>query len=337
MAKVQLTPVSECLRILKGGKLLPVFFFCGEDNYLIDQALAEILKAVDKLIFSDFDKGTFWGGDDKNLTEMLSMASAFPFSSEKKLLIIKDFEKFRDKKNLTSYAVSPPDFTVLVIIHNGSITSPASEPYRSLIKNGYLFEAKELKGRSLVKWISDYVSSKDKTISQENIQMLIDITGENRSLLEDQIEKMITFMAEKREINHQDISAHAADTKEYTIFDLLNAIGKKEKALSFKYAFNLLDKGKEPVFIIFMLVKYFTTLSRISEVMQQNIPSSSAAKQLGILEWTYKDYIAAKKLYSDKQLKKASEALLNADVSIKTSSADQKTVISVLLGEILSS
>jgi DNA polymerase III subunit delta len=337
MAKAQLTPISECLRILKDGKLLPVFFFCGEDNYLIDQAFAEVIKVVDKLIFSDFDKSTFWGGDDKNLTDMLTMASAFPFSSEKKLLVIKDFEKFRDKKNLSGYAASPPDFTVLVIIHNGNISSAASEPYKTLIKKGYLFEAKELKGRSLVKWIADYVSSKDKSISPENIQMLMDITGENRGLLEDQIEKLITFMGEKREISHQDISALAAGTKEYTIFDLLNAVGKKEKALSFRYAYNLLDKGKEPVFIIFMLVKYFTTLSRITEIMQQNTPSSSAAKMLGILEWTYKDYVAARKLYSDKQLKRASEALLKADVSLKTTSTDEKTVISVLLGEILSS
>jgi DNA polymerase III delta subunit len=72
---------------------------------------------------SDFDKETYWGGNDKNLADMLAMASAFPFSSEKKLIVIKDFEKFRDKKNLTSYLNSPPDFTVLLLIHNGSVSS----------------------------------------------------------------------------------------------------------------------------------------------------------------------------------------------------------------------
>jgi DNA polymerase III delta subunit len=51
MAKVQLTPVSECLKSLKDGKLLPVYFFCGEDNYLIDLAVNEVIKTVDKYIY----------------------------------------------------------------------------------------------------------------------------------------------------------------------------------------------------------------------------------------------------------------------------------------------
>jgi DNA polymerase III subunit delta len=336
MAKFQLTPVSDCLKSVKDGKILPVYFFCGEDNYLIDLACSEIIRQVDKFIFSDFDRSTYWGGDDKNLTDMLDTASAFPFSSDKKLLVIKDFEKFRDKKNLVNYINSPPEFTVLIMIHNGNLTSPASEPYKSLIQKAFLFEAKELKGRSLIKWISDYITSRNKTITSENIQMLIDIVGENRGLLEDQIEKIITFMGEKREISHQDISDLAAGTKEYTIYDLLNAVGQKNKTLSLKYAYNLLEKGKGPVFIIFMLTKYFTTLSRLGEVIQQNISSSAAAKTLGIFEWTYKDYFAARKLYVDKQLKKITGALLQADLMAKTSGADDKTLISMLLGEIFS-
>jgi DNA polymerase III subunit delta len=336
MAKAQLTPLSECLKSIRDGKLLPVYLFCGEDSYLIDLAAEEITKAADKFIFSDFDKGIFWGGDDKNLADMLTMALAFPFSSDKKLLVIKDFEKLKDKKSLTGYISSPPDFTILVMIHNGSISSAASEPYKSLAQKGYLFEAKELKGRSLIKWISDYVSMKGKTISPENIQMMIEIVGENRALLEDQIEKIITYIGDKREIGYTEINVLAAETKEYTIFDLLNAIGRKDKAASFKYAYNLLEKGKEPVFLVFMIAKYFTTLSRTGEVMGQNLPPAAAAKALGILEWTYKDYTAARKLYSEKQLKKASEALLNADLSLKTGFGDEKTTISVLLGEIFS-
>jgi DNA polymerase III subunit delta len=174
-------------------------------------------------------------------------------------------------------------------------------------------------------------------ITPENIQLLIDIVGENRGLLEDQVEKIVTYTGEKREINHQDIIALAAGTKEYTIFDLQNAVGQKNKNLSLKYAYNLLDKGKEPVFIIFMLAKYFITLTRMGEIMQQNISSSAAAKMLGIFEWTYKDYISARKLYTEKQLKSAAEALLKADLSLKTGFGDSKTVVSVLIGEILSS
>jgi DNA polymerase III subunit delta len=337
MAKTQLPSAQDCINNVRQGRIPPVNFLCGEDSFMIHQALDEITRAVDPLIFSEFDKGTFWGGDDKNLNDVLNLASAFPFTSEKKLIVIKDFEKFKDKKVLASYAASPPGFTILVILNNGSISSASTEPFKTLNQKGFIFEAKELKGKNLVQWVTGYVKDKEKIISTDNAKMLVDIVGDNRALIEDQIEKIITFMAARKEVTHNDISLLAAELKENTIFDLMNAVGKKDKSAALRYAFNLLEKGKEAVYIVFMLTRYFITLSRIREITQQNINSYAAARELEIQEWTLKDYEAARKLYSDQQLVRAAEALLNADVSIKTSSADPKTIITILIGEILSS
>jgi DNA polymerase III subunit delta len=337
LAKAQLPSVSECIKSVRSGAVLPVYFLCGDDSYLIDIAAAEIARAADKYIQSDFDKEAYRGGEEKNLSDILSSASAFPFSSDKKIITIKDFDKFRDKKNLNEYIKSPPDFSVLLIIHNGQISSAASEPYKSLVQKGYLFEAKELKGRNLIQWIIEYTKEKEKFIASENAQILVEIVGENRVILEDQINKMITFLGERREITQQEITALAAETKEYSIFDLQNALGKKNHSEALKYGLNLVEKGKEPVFILFMLTKYFSVLSRMGELIQQNLNSAAAAKELGIAEWTYRDYVSARKLYSENQLEKIAKALLKADISVKTSSMDDKTLISVLLGEILSS
>jgi len=336
MAKSQIPPVSECIKSVRGGKILPVYFLCGEDSYMLDKAAEEVSGAVSRFIFSDFDKETVWGGEDKNLADILEIARAFPFGSEKKLLMIKDFEKFRDKKSLVPYINSPSESTVLLIKNNGSLSSSATEPFKSLLTNNFLFEAKELRGKNLAQWICESAAEKDKIISYENAQMLIDISGENRSIIEDQLEKICTFTGEKREITHQDIKFLAAEMKEFNIFDLLKAVGQKDKSAAFRYSYNLLEKGKEPVYIVFMLTRYFLTLSRIEEVVNKNLSSFAAAKELGILEWTYKDYISARKNYSERQLGTAVDALLKADVSIKTTSIDDKTVISVLLGEILS-
>ncbi|RPI76170.1 MAG: DNA polymerase III subunit delta, partial [Ignavibacteriales bacterium] len=330
MAKNNFPPVSECIKSVKAGKIKPVYFLFGEDSYSVYKAVDEILKSTASLIFSDFDRMTYRGGEDNNLSDILGLASTFPFSSEKKLVFIKDFEKFRDKKGLVNYLKSPPEFTILVIINNGPVSSPSSEPFKSLILNDFIYEARELKGKSLVQWVISYVEECSCRISQDDAQMLVEIVGENRGLIQDQLEKIITYSSGKKEISRQDILYLAAEMKEYTIFDLLNAVGRKETADAFKFAYNLLEKGKGGVYIIFMLTKYFTTLSRMSELINQNMSYSSAAKALSIAEWTYKDYMNARKLYTDQQVNSAAEALLKADTIIKTTSADEKTVISVL-------
>jgi DNA polymerase-3 subunit delta len=332
-SKAGVQSIQDALKKLRAGEILPVYFFFGEDSFSIDGGLKEIEKAVKPLLKSDFDFEVFHG-DEKSLDDALSFADAFPLGSEKKLIFFKEFEKVKDKKKLANYAASPPDFTVLVLIHSGEISNLGSEPYQTLIENRFLFEAKELKGKNLLDWLTGYCESLGKNISEDNAQMLLDITGENRSLLESQIEKICIYLGDKKEITLDSIKGLSAALKEFNIFDLQNAVGKKDKASALKIAFNMLDKGAEPTYIIFMLTRYFTGLSRIAEMTAQKLPEAAAARIVGTHPFYYKDYLKARSFFSDTNLYNSVQALLKADVTIKTTSADPKTVIAILISEI---
>lgn len=334
MAKSKAPSILDVIPSIDNGTLQPVYYFFGEDYYLLQNVLDLISKAVSPLITSDFDKETFYG-DKKPLGEVLDFAKAFPFGSEKKLIIFKQFEKVKDKKPLVDYAASPADFTVLVLIHNGTITNLSSEPYKTLGKNNFIFEAKELRGKNLLKWLIRHIEEKGKIISEENAQMLLDISGESRSMLENQIEKIITFMSEEKEITLNHIQSLSTRLKQFSIFDLQNAIGKKEKDKAINIAFNLLENSAEPVFIVAMLTRYFTGVSRVSELTKDNIPYQQAARIVGTHPYYYKDYQQARRLYTDVDLAEVFRALLQADLSIKTTSADGKNIVTILISEIL--
>lgn len=335
MAKSKAPSILDIIPAINKGTLQPVYYFFGEDYYLLQNVLDLISKAVSPLITSDFDKETFYG-DKKPLGEVLDFAKAFPFGSEKKLIIFKQFEKVKDKKPLVDYTASPADFTVLVLIHNGTITNLSSEPYKTLSKNNFIFEAKELKGKNLLKWLIRHIEEKGKIISEENAQLLIDISGESRNMLENQIEKIITFMSEEKEISFNHIQSLSTRLKQFSIFDLQNAIGKKEKDKAINTAFNLLENSAEPVFIVAMLTRYFTGVSRVSELTKDKIPDQQAARIVGTHPYYYKDYQQARRIYSDSDLAGVFRALLQADLSIKTTSADGKNIITILISKILS-
>ncbi len=333
--KTNIPAIGQIAAELKNGKILPVYFFFGDDAYSFDAGLALIDKAVSPFISSDFDKETFYG-EDKNLSDILNVASAFPFGSGKKLLTIKDFEKIKDKKSLTTYINSPPDFTVLVIIHEGKITNFESEPYKSLIKNNFIFESKELKGEYLAEWLINFTRNKGKIISSENARYLIDVVGENREMIEAQLDKIFIFLNDEKEITFDSIKSLSTKLKKYTIFDLQNAIGRKDKEVSLKIALNLFENGDGLIGIIAMLTKYFAGLAQITELQEKKIPIDAAARIVGTHYFYYKDYQKARTIYSDKDLYKAVNALLKADTSIKTTSADEKTILVMLISEILS-
>ncbi len=334
MAKITAPSILEIEKHLKQKKLLPVYYLFGEDSYNIDAVVESIEKFIEPFISSDFDKEIFYG-DNQTFSNVLSIASSFPFGSQKKLIIFKQTDKVKDKKELASYAKSPSDFTVLVCIHDGLISSDASEPYKTLSKNGYLFEAKELKGKNLIEWLIAKTEKNGKTLSYENAQLLIDIAGENRTTLESQLEKIFLYLGETKEITIDSIRGLSTSLKEYTIFDLQNAIGKKNKSNALKVLLNLLKNGMEPIQIIAMLNKYFTGLARLDELTKQNTNEFQIARILNTHPFYLKDYYAARKIYTDINLANAFSALLKADISLKTTSVDNQTLLSILIAEII--
>jgi len=98
-----------------------------------------------------------------------------------------------------------------------------------------------------------------------------------------------------------------------------------------------LDNGFEPVYIVSMLTRYFTGLSKVTELACKNMPDQAAARIVGTHPFYYRGYKKARKLYSDEKLIEVFRTLLKADISIKTTNLDDKTLIAILISEILQS
>lgn len=333
-SKANIPSILEAAKTFARDKFLPVYFFFGNDAYSIDVVIKELESSISPYIGSDFDKEIIFADEKINLSQLLSMASAFPFGSEKKFLLIKEFDKIKDIKSLVDYVRDPPAFTTIAFIHNGEIQYPDKEPYKSLIQQKYIFEAKDLKGENLIYWLIEMVNKNGRQLSRENAQLLIEITGENRSLLEDQLDKIFVYLGNEKVIDYTTIRALSASLKENTIFDLQDALGRKDKEKSVKILYNLLEKGSEPVFIIAMLTKYFTGLSRVNE-MKEKILDDVAARIVGTHPFYYKNYKTARSKFSDKDLFRSLNAILNTDILLKTTSFDPKSLFTVLITDIL--
>lgn len=335
MAKTKFPSVFEIPKDIKNNGLKPIYYIFGEDTFSFDFSKNLIEKTVAPELSSEFDKEIFYGSKT-SYADIVSAASTFPFGDGKKFLIVKNAEKPKDKDKLADYAKSPSEFTVLLLFHEGTITKPESEPYKTLIKLGEIFESKEMKGDALIEWIKSFSKENHKIISDENAQLLVDIVGENRSLIELQLEKIFLFLNEQNEITLESIQKLATELKQYNIFDLINAIGRKDKSQALDIAYNLFDSGTEIIQIIAMLNKYFSSLAKINELISMKLPIPEAAKIVGTHQYYYKDYLDARKRYSDKEITNAFRALFNADLSIKTSSLDEKTVLTILIADIIS-
>jgi DNA polymerase-3 subunit delta len=334
MAKSKAPSILEAITEIKKRKFKPVYYFFGEDSYNLSFTLHTLEETFKPLLLSEFDEETIYS-EDRSISDILGLATAFPFGSEKKLIIVREAEKIKDKKPLKDYASSPAEFTVIAFFHNGAITNLSSEPFKTLDANEFLYEAKELKGKNLIDWLMSIAEEKGKKLAEENAQVLVDIVGENRNMLQDQLEKICVFLNKEKEITIESIQQVSSELKQFNIFDLQNAIGLKDKSKSLTVSYNLLDNGAEPTFIITMLTRYFTGLAKVTELKTKNVPLQEAARIVGTHHFYYPGYVKARTLYSDEKLVEVFRALLKADVSVKTTTTDNKTIIILLIAEIL--
>ena len=335
MYKKKLPSISDLPKFLSNEKMLPVYFLCGEDQHTIDAAVEEIQKIAAPQIFSDFDKEVFSAEKGQNLSQLLDIAFSFPFGGGKKLIVIKNFEKFTDKKELNNYLKQPPEFTILVIIQSSKVTDESKEPYSILLESNFLFEARLATGEELIDWIMKRCKKIGINFSRDNAQSLVDIVGEDKTLLDMQLQKFENYFVGKNEINFEEIKKISSPTKQYSIFNLQDSIGQGNKAKALEIAYNLLDSGIEIVYIISMLAKFTLTVAQITELLKSKTSDFEAAKQAGVSYGYYMNSKRARFLMDDKRLLNASRALLNADLLVKTTATDHKTVLLILISEII--
>ena len=260
---------------------------------------------------------------------------AFPFGDGKKIVIVKNYNIVSDKKPLKDYAEKPAVSTVLVFAHQAKVSDLGKEPFKTLIKKNYLFEARELKSDELISWFIKESRDRNLKVSQDNAHALMEITGEDKSLLQMQLEKFSEFIGGAGEITFEIIQSLSSSTKEFNIFDLLNAMGAGDKSKALEIGYNLLDNGKDVVFIIMMLTKFITTIAQIPELDTKFSNDDLAAKACKVSRYYYKNCKKAKYLGNEKKFHKAAKALFTADLSVKTTSADPKVILTILISEML--
>lgn len=329
MAKASTGTIFDINDIKNHKELLPLYILAGEDLLGIEKAAKYLEHRSEEFVQSDFDKAVFYG-DTTSTSEVLSLTSSFPFSSDKKFYLYKDFDKARDRKEIIKYFSSPVDFTILVVLFPGKIDSKL-EIYKKAKEAGYLFEAKIPKGIELAQWLVGQAELRKRKLSIANAQYIIEIIGDNRSMLEPQLEKIVTYIGEENEITPDAIKQIASSLKEYSIFDLQNALVANNKEKAMTIVLNLLSNGMVPVQITSMLIKFYNNMLRVKDITSQ----ADANKDLGLyLPWMFESAKRDSEKFTIQRLNNAFDALIEAELDIKKYSAADDILLLKLIAKL---
>ena len=305
---------------IKNKEFLPIYFFHGEEAYYIDIAV----KALENDVLTEDEKAfnqTVVYGKDTNYNEILSLAKQYPMMGDKQLIIVKEAQdlKFNDEetKILEKYVENPVESTILVFAHKHKKVDSRKKVFKTLDKAKMLFHSEPVKDYNLAKWIDDEARNLQIKLAPGISQLLADYLGNDLSRIANELNKMKLVLKDDEVLDGKLVETHIGISKEFNVFELQKALGKKDANTAFKIAYYM---GKNPktnpiVMTIGNLYNFFSNVVLYHTVSHQSPPT--IASELGINPYFVKDYAEAARLYPLKFATRIISVLREIDLKSK--------------------
>lgn len=324
---------------IKGGNIKPIYFLMGEEPYYIDK----ISDFIESTILSEEERGfnqVVLYGRDISVEDIVSNAKRYPMMAEYQVVIVKEAQDLsRTIEKLAKYAENPQPTTVLVINYKYKKIDKRKALYKTLKKNGVVYESKKLYENQVADWIRRVLSPKNYDISPKAAQMLVEFLGTDLSKINNELEKLKIILPEGTQITPEHIEENIGISKDYNNFELRKAIGEKNVAKAFKIIkyFGENPKDNPMVVTVSLLFNFFSQLLQYHGLKDKS--PRHVASALKINPYFVNEYVNAARNYPMRKVSAVVATLRDFDVKGKGVGANavpQGDLLKELLVRILS-
>lgn len=184
--------------------------------------------------------------------------------------------------------------------------------------------------RDLAGWVRRRAEAKGGTLSSEAVAMLVDLVGDDLRLLDQEIEKLILY-ADGRPATTDDVHVLVSRAIETSIFDLVDCLGQNQAGRALELLRQLLDEGKEPLYVLAMLARQVRILVQVSELRGQGKNESEIVRRMGLHPYPVKKAISQARYLEMAQLESAHRLLIETDWAIKTGEMEDAVALDMLV------
>lgn len=326
----------------------------GEDEFSRREQIKKFRAQLGDPQFADLNTAQF-DGRKLALSELTHACDAVPFLSDKRLVIVEGmlarFEPRHKKsdaeadepeveahpelaKELIAYLPRLPATTRLVFVENKTLAKNnpvfkfAASDAQAVVKE---FTAPD--ARALPKWIVERVKQKDGVIEPAAVSELAAHIGSDLRLLDNEIEKLLTYRA-RAPIRAADVRAVVAAVTESSIFDWVDAIGRREADRALRLLHAQLAHNAAPLYLLTMITRQFRMLLQWRDLAERGMSPDQINAQLKLHPFVARKTAEQARNFSLPQLEAVYQKLLDADAAIKTGRSEPMLALDLLVVEL---
>jgi DNA polymerase-3 subunit delta len=323
----------------------------GEDEFSRAEQVAAFKEKIGDATVRDFNV-TVLDGRKVTLAELRHAADSVPFLADKRLVVVEgllarlsagrgrgsdDGEPSGAAREfqaaLLEYLPWVPESTRLVFVESRML--PASNPALKLAaaQPGKTIIAFELP-KNVAGWIDKRVKRHGGAIEAKAAAKLAQLIGSDLRRLDSEIQKLVTYVNAARPIREEDVTRLVSASIEASVFDLVDALGRRDGRRAMRELGSLLDLGESPLGLLAMIARQFRLLIQVKELQALSVPAPDMAKALGQHPFVVEKIGQQTRNFTMEQLERIHAHLLDLDVSIKTGEVSDALALDLLVAEL---
>lgn len=301
-----------------------LFIVYGEEYHLINKKIDEIVDKDNTIIY-DMNESLI----DNVIEDVLSFSL---FSNNKDILCTNCTfltSSNNDKDSLIKLKeILDKDIENRLILTVNSKLDERKKIVKELLRLGTSFNFKTLKNYEVLKYIEKGFQSLGYKINSDVLNYFYSFVGNDLGIIDSEIDKLILYKDDKV-ITKEDIKSITSRILENNIFDLIDAVVKKNIDKSLKIYDDFVLMNEEEIKLISMLGDQFRLIYQVKKMYSFGYTESDIIKKLEVHPYRVK--LARESLITVVEAKEYLLKLYNLDVDIKTGKKNKKTAFKLFL------
>jgi DNA polymerase-3 subunit delta len=262
-----------------------------------------------------FNLSVFYG-KDADWAAVINACRRYPMFAERQVVLLKEAQQMRDIEKLEAYIENPLTSTIFVVSYKEKKVDGRTRLAKLLKEKGVVLTTKKLYDNQLPEWTEELVQSKELSISQKALMLLVDHIGNDLSRIENEIDKIAINLGKRKGITETDVELYVGVSKDFNVFELQAALATENlsKAIQIIQYFEANPKAAPIQLILPSLYAFFSKVFMIYGLNTKD--EKTIATSLGINPFFIKDYLRTTGVYSYADVERL--LLLLSDYNLKS-------------------
>ncbi len=243
---------TEAQRELERGVIHPAYLLYGSEAFQGQEFLMALRERVLGGEAALFGLETF-EGEELRGPELTESARTLPLLGENKILRIKRAERLKEGvlKSVEHYLSEPPPGSHLVF---EAESLPKASPILKLLRSrGRVVKLETLKKKDAISWLRRKAREKGFSLRGDAAETIFELSEPSLHRLASELEKLSLLAEKGRAIGPEDVEEVVGVSRRETVFQLAEALGKRDLQASLRSLRRLLSSGERPESIVGML------------------------------------------------------------------------------------